>query len=115
MANIFKSLVGTIKQNLQKGKAPAITYENLMGKTLLAGLTYYTKDNVFIEQKQLWGTVIEANEEKILVRQSNGEVFSLPPNLRAITVARPGEYRLRSTGEVVVNPDFLATWTINVK
>jgi hypothetical protein len=26
--------------------------------------------------------------------------------------ALPGEYRLRSTGEVVINPDYLAKWVV---
>jgi len=37
----------------------------------------------------------------------------LPPDLRAFQDAPPGEYRLRSTGEVVVDPDFISSWTIN--
>jgi hypothetical protein len=35
----------------------------------------------------------------------------LPPELRAIKPAEPGEYRLRETGEVIVDPNFVTTWT----
>jgi hypothetical protein len=35
-----------------------------------------------------------------------------PPDQRAFKKARPGECRLRSTGEVVVDPDYTAVWTI---
>ncbi len=90
-----------------------IAFSDLIGKTILIGLTYFTADNKFIEQKQYWGTVTESSEEKILVRLKSGELFGLPPNLSSTRVAPPGEYRLRSTGEIVVNPDYLTTWNIN--
>jgi hypothetical protein len=28
-------------------------------------------------------------------------------------MAEPGSYRVRQTGEVVENPDFIATWTVH--
>lgn len=86
------------------------SFADLMGKTLLVGISYYTEDDVFIEQRQMWGTVIHFDPKKIVIRQKNGECFTLPPDLRSMEVAKPGLYRLRSTGEVVVNPDFLSTW-----
>lgn len=89
-----------------------ITLEELVGKLLLVGITYYTKDNKFIEQKQFYGRVIEANTAYIRVRGADGLDFTLPPDLRSTKRARPGEYRLRTTGEVVLNPDFLATWNL---
>ena len=89
-----------------------LSLSDLLGKTILVGITYYTKDNEFIEQKQYWGTVIEADEEQILFRQKNGELFSLPPDLRSIKPAPKGEYKLRSTGEIVVDPDFTSVWEL---
>ena len=90
-----------------------ITFDELIGKVLLVGITYYTHDNVFIEQKQFHGTVTEANEKLIRIQRKDGTDFTLPPDLSATKRARQGEYKLRSTGEVVVNPDFLATWNLN--
>jgi len=90
-----------------------ITFSDLIGKTILIGLTYYTANDEFIEQKQYWGRVVESNENRILVKLSDGEIFGLPPDLSSTQVAAPGEYRLRSTGEIVVNPDYLTTWNIN--
>ena len=90
-----------------------ITFSDLPGKTVLIGLTYYTADHAFIEQKQYWGTVTESSEKRILVRRGNGEILNIPPDLSSTRVAPPGEYRLRSTGEIVVNPDYLMTWTIH--
>lgn len=87
-----------------------ITYKSIIGKILLVGITYEDKDGNVKERKQFWGTVTAADKKKILIEQKNGEIFSLPPDLSAIKPAPEGEYRLHSTGEVVVNPDFLSTW-----
>ena len=87
-----------------------ITLEEMSGKTILIGITYYTAEEEFIEQKQLWGRVIETSEKYILVKLNNGEMFSLPPDLSSTKPAPAGEHRLRSTGEIVVNPDYLTTW-----
>ena len=89
-----------------------ITLDELVGKLLLVGITYYTAGNEFIEQKQFYGTVIEANESFICIRQQDGTEFTLPSDLSSTKRARPGEYKLRSTGEIVTNPDFFATWNL---
>lgn len=89
-----------------------LCFSDIVGKTLLIGLTYYSAEDEVIERRQLWGTVTEANKSHIQVKQNNGEIFSLPPDLSAIEKAPLGEYRLHSTGEVVVNPDFLTTLSI---
>lgn len=91
-----------------------ITFKSLIGKVLLVGITYNDKDGNVKERKQFWGTVTVADKSKILIEQKNGEILSLPSDLRAIEPAPEGEYRLHSTGEVVVNPDFLSTWTVEL-
>ncbi len=90
--------------------AEEISREDLIGKILLVGITYYTKDGELIEQKQYYGTVIEASETLIKIKQKDGSEFTLPPDLSSTKRARPGKYTLRSNGEVVSDPDFLATW-----
>jgi hypothetical protein len=85
----------------------------VIGKRVLVGLTYERHDGTVDHQSQVHGVVTRADEETIAIALSGtGEVFPLPPDLRSFQVARPGEYRLRSTGEVVVDPDFIANWTI---
>ena len=66
-----------------------ITFSDLVEKTILIGLTYYTADDAFIEQKQYWGTVIESNEKRILIKLNNGEIFGLPPDLSSTKIALP--------------------------
>ena len=89
-----------------------LCFSDIVGRTLLIVLTYYSAEDEIVERRQLWGTVTEANKSHIQVKQNNGEIFSLPSDLTEIEKAPLGEYRLHSTGEVVVNPDFLATWSI---
>ena len=86
--------------------------DELIGRVLLVGITYYSHDNVYIEQKQFYGTVTEANENIIRVKQKNGVDFTLPPDLSSTKRAPRGEYKLHSTGEIVVDPDFIATWNL---
>jgi hypothetical protein len=40
------------------------------------------------------------------------ELYTLPPDLSSLSDAAPGAYRLRATGETVVDPDFTSTWEI---
>jgi hypothetical protein len=42
----------------------------------------------------------------------DGELYWLPPDLRNVSDAAPGAYRLRSTGETIVDPDLIASWEI---
>jgi hypothetical protein len=89
-----------------------ITFEDLVGKVILIGVTYTdARDNIRC-RKQWWGTVEKASmSEGVCVNLSDSSgpcVF--PPDLRAVRRAAPGEYRLKESGEVVTDPDFLATW-----
>jgi hypothetical protein len=90
----------------------ALTFSDVLGKTMLIGITYYTHDRQPIEQKQFHGIVESADDRGIIIRRTNGCVFTLPPDLDSTLPAEPGVYRLRSTGEVVENPDFLSTWNL---
>ena len=85
---------------------------DLLGKVILVGITYYTHDRQFIEQKQYHGTVIRVDDAGMIVQKSDGEEVWLPPDLRSTKPAPPGENRERSTGEIVVNPDFFTTWNV---
>lgn len=90
--------------------------KSLIGKSVLIGLTYYDHNDQFLEQQQVHGIIVSADQSKGFVvelrGERQGETFKLPPDVRPFSDAHPGEYRLRSTGEVVINPDLLATWII---
>ena len=61
------------------------------------------------------GIITRINEAIIAVdRQDTGEEFTLPSKLDALEVAAAGEYHLKPSGAVVVNPDYLCVFTIMV-
>jgi hypothetical protein len=88
--------------------------KDVIGKVVLIGLTYY-KDGQQPELKQLYGRVTNASKGGIDVEldgSHKGEVFTLPPGIRAFEYAGPGYYRFRSSEEGVENPDFIVTYDI---
>ncbi len=88
----------------------------LVGKRVLVGITDLAPDGAVVGQRQFHGHAIRADRRGgIAVRLAGaraGEELMLPPDTRAFRPAAPGEYRLRQTGEVVRDPDFLATWSV---
>ena len=96
--------------------APEFTDEDaagLVGRHMLVGLTYLDAADNVVERRQLHGRVLRASQQEGIVLQlESGDEFALPADLDAIRPADPGEYRLRGTGEVVSDPDFLATFTV---
>jgi hypothetical protein len=85
-----------------------------IGKHLLVGVTYLDHDEQLLKKEQFHGNIVRINEnEGIVMRLHDSEhEFKLPPHLDSLKAAASGEYRLRATGEVVVNPDLVATWTV---
>ena len=87
--------------------------DEYLGKVVLLGVTYLDHADKLIEQKQWVGTILTFSRKegiKITLKDSD-EPCGLPPDQRGIRKAPPGVYRLRSTGEEIENPDYLATWT----
>jgi hypothetical protein len=85
--------------------------EELLGKRVLVGVTCVDEDGETIDRFQTHGLVSEVGEHWIVLTRSDGGEFGVP---RELEPAEPGEYRLRETGEVVVDPDFLARWTVTI-
>src|SRR5258708_5357471 len=84
----------------------------LVGRTIIIGITYLEHDGSLLEQVQKHGVIERIDEKGIAIRLSDGDLFNLPPDLRSLRPAPVGEYRFRSTGEIVTNPDLMTTWTI---
>jgi hypothetical protein len=85
-----------------------------IGKHLLVGVTYLDHNEHMLEKEQFHGDIVRINEhEGIVIKlRDSGNEFKLPPQVETLRPASPGEYQLRATGEVVVNPDLVATWTV---
>ena len=82
---------------------------HFIGKRLLVGITYLNQKAELLGLEEFHGRIVEASESGIVVeRADTGALASLPPGLES---AMAGHYRLRQTGEVVVDPDFVAEWT----
>ncbi|MGK5083863.1 hypothetical protein WDW37_11225 [Bdellovibrionota bacterium FG-1] len=86
----------------------------IIGKTVLICLTFDPAPTVHPERKQLFGTIVSASDkEGIIVRlQGSEETYALPPFIEDLEKANPGQYQLKSTGQVVINPDYLAFWVV---
>jgi hypothetical protein len=82
-----------------------------LGKGVLVGVTEVSTSDEVLAQRQFFGVIESADPRHGLsLRLANGELRNLPPDVRGLEEAPPGEYRLRSTGEVVKDPDFTMTW-----
>jgi hypothetical protein len=85
---------------------------DMVGKRLLAGITYLDDAGEVVDRLQFAGTVLAVEPLVAIDRAGDDEPFTLPPDPDAYDPAGPGECRLHTTGEVVVDPDFLTTWTV---
>ncbi|MFO1459651.1 MAG: hypothetical protein U1G08_09575 [Verrucomicrobiota bacterium] len=85
----------------------------LLGRTVLVGITRVDPENKVLSQEQFHGVVESLADELVHIRVAgNGADFTLFPEPTAFARAKPGHYRLRSTGEVVVDPDFTTSLTV---
>jgi hypothetical protein len=91
----------------------AIAPEELEGSKVLVGITRIKQDRTQT-QEQFGGVATIVTQESgikiIEVACDDGQVREYPFDVHTLERARPGQYRLRSTGQVVNDPDFLMTW-----
>ena len=90
--------------------------DRLVGKYVLIGITWLAADRQTVEaQGEYHGRVTAVDPEKGITvaceGSAAGQTMDLPPVPSAFQEARPGNYRLQSTDEVVENPDFTSAWT----
>jgi hypothetical protein len=90
-----------------------IDVNNLIGKTIIIGITRLDANDELIEQIQINGVFSQATSKGIMIRLSTGDDYKLPPDYGSIKKALSGEYRFRTTGETVMDPDYMTTWTIH--
>jgi hypothetical protein len=87
----------------------------LIGKRVLVGITDSGAGRLGDRAAPFHGHAIRADRRVGIALRLDGaragEEMVLPPDTRAFRPAAPGEYRLRETGEVVKDPDFLTTWS----
>ena len=88
----------------------------LIGKTVLVGVTVNDKRGELKRHEQFFGRITSAEPRNgftiALQGLRAGETKILPPATEAFFKAPSGIYKLRSTGEEVVDPDYTSTWTL---
>jgi hypothetical protein len=94
------------------------TADDFVGQRVLVGITYVGPDGkVTKPQAQYHGRIVRVDKtagiEIACEGARVGKTMTLPPVLSALHLAKPGQYRLRSTGETVDDPDLTSTWTVN--
>lgn len=97
-----------MKPQLDERKA-----NDYLGKTVLIGVTFLDHEDRQTGQQQWYGVITEFSNAKgiVIALKNDTNYCALPPDLSALRPAKPGKYRLRSTGEFVTDPDFVTTWT----
>ncbi|MFN8398234.1 MAG: hypothetical protein U0176_26730 [Bacteroidia bacterium] len=95
-----------------------ITWEDLearlQGCMFLIGLTFVDENEAVIEQYQTSGRFKEFDDVLMRLEREDGSIYQVPYDPDTIAYAEPGEYRERSTGRIIVDPDFIIRWTINI-
>ena len=90
--------------------------KDIKGKVFLIGLSFLNENGIVIEQYQTFGVVEELTDIGLIrIKRKGNSIFQIPYDSKNITKAKEGEYRLKTTGEIVLNPDFLMTWEITTK
>ena len=86
---------------------------SLLGKYVLVGITRVAADGTLLEKTECHGRIALVDGDLgIKVVLADGDVLTLPPDPDSFRDAKPGVYRLRSSGEEVIDPDLTTVWTI---
>jgi hypothetical protein len=80
---------------------------------LLVGLTVRSPDGALLRQEQFCGRVLAvANGVVVVEHPGEPEPARLPADPAAYDAAAPGRYVLATTGETVIDPDYLTSWEV---
>jgi len=71
-------------------------------------------DGSLLRQEQFCGHVLDVADGAVVVERPHepGDPARLPADPDAYDPAAPGRYVLSTTGETVVNPDYVTTWEV---
>lgn len=84
----------------------------LTGKRCLIGLRTLDPDGDTIDKTQFHAEILRFTPQRLLIRDlASGEQRDMPPDTRAFRYAPRGDYRLRSSGQIVTDPDAECRWS----
>jgi hypothetical protein len=88
----------------------------LIGKVVLVGVTVENRRGEVTREEQYCGVVVSATRNNgvrvALKGKQEGTYKMLPPDTSVYERAEKGSYRMRSTGEVVEDPDYTCIWRV---
>ena len=86
---------------------------DLIGRRIIVGITYEDHNRQAVEQEHYHGRIVRASrEEGIVIQTPGGDEKVLPPDLRSVFGAKPGAYKLSSTGETIADAELTTSWTV---
>lgn len=87
----------------------------LIGKHILVSVAYINSNGSVVKREGFHGKALRANLEEGLVIALNGtsDEKAVELILDKLTIARPGEYTLKETQEVITDPDY--TLQVDIK
>jgi hypothetical protein len=86
---------------------------DLVGQRLLVGITFLDGSGQITAAQQFCGRVLDVGDGVVVVeRPGQDEPAVLPADTEAYRKAEAGQYTLRDTGEIVIDPDFVSTWQV---
>lgn len=86
-------------------------YEKYIGKTVLVGITVFSRENELIERYQYFGEIVSI-DEVISIKTDDGKINTLPPDVKTLEKAEKGIYTLLSNGKQIENPDYVTSWKV---
>ncbi len=100
-----------------------ITWENaqaeLIGKTTLVELQHVDAMGKELLLEHAYGRIISVDKKDGIFIEClglrTGTTLALPAEVDPFIAARPGLYKMQTTGEEIEDPDFFSTWTITHK
>ena len=111
MASAFSKVDDTPRWDRQRARW-------LIGKHAVVAITRLAGDKeTVIEQDQYHGIIVAVHKAKGIrincLGAMTGKQRILPPDTSAFEDAEPGEYWLKTTGEKIIDPDIVSTWTLS--
>ena len=89
-----------------------IFQKKYIGKTVLVGISVFSKAGELLEKYQYFGEIVSI-DDVISIKTYDGEIETLPPDLKSLKKAPKGIYTLKANGKQIENPDYISTWNVN--
>jgi hypothetical protein len=108
----WPALVGAMLLPMAACMAKPDPHSAYIGKLVMVGVTLVDHKGTLVKRVQAHGVIkaIEADAGIILSLSDPSKPFLLPPVLTSLRAVAPGTYRERSTGDLVLNPDYATVW-----